>query len=139
MAAPMSLKIRPAIDGDLDLILHFIRALADYEKLSHEVKVDRDVLAAHLFGPAPKAEVLIGEIDGRPQGFALFFHNFSTFVGKPGIYLEDLFVTPAQRSKGFVNIVASFYIERTGLLPLIFDVNGLKYAVVLVLASRMLT
>jgi GNAT superfamily N-acetyltransferase len=96
----LSLSIRPAIEPDLDLIIGFIRALADYERLADEVHLDRDVLATHLFGSAPKAEVLIAERDGAPVGFALFFHNFSTFEGQPGIYLEDLFVSPEARGSG---------------------------------------
>jgi GNAT superfamily N-acetyltransferase len=96
----LSLSIRPAIEPDLDLIIGFIRALADYERLADEVHLDRDVLATHLFGSAPKAEVLIAERDGAPVGFALFFHNFSTFEGRPGIYLEDLFVSPEARGSG---------------------------------------
>ena len=84
----------------MPLIAELIRALADYEKLAHEVRFDPAVLAEHLFGPRPMAEVLIGEVDGVPQGFALFFHNFSTFEGKPGIYLEDLFVRPEARGAG---------------------------------------
>jgi GNAT superfamily N-acetyltransferase len=96
----MTLTIRPAVEADLDLIIAFIRALADYEKLADAVRLDRTLLGCHLFGERPMAEVLIGEIDGVPQGFALFFHNFSTFEGRPGIYLEDLFVTPEARGAG---------------------------------------
>jgi GNAT superfamily N-acetyltransferase len=96
----LSLSIRPAVEPDLDLIIGFIRALAAYERLADEVCLDRDVLATHLFGSAPKAEVLIAERDGAPVGFALFFHNFSTFEGRPGIYLEDLFVSPEARGSG---------------------------------------
>lgn len=95
----MSLQIRPATPADLPLIADLIRALADYEKLLHEVRFDDDTLRAKLFGPRPYAEVVIGEIDGQPQ-IALFFHNFSTFEGKPGIYLEDLFVRPEARGSG---------------------------------------
>jgi GNAT superfamily N-acetyltransferase len=94
------LVIREAGPADLPLIAGFIRALAEYEKLAHEVRFDEASLARHLFGPRPMAEVIIGEIGGTPQGFALFFHNFSTFEGKPGIYLEDLFVTPEARGGG---------------------------------------
>lgn len=93
-------SIREAVPADIDLIHGFIRALADYEKLAHEVRADRAVLAEHLFGARPMAEVLIAEHDGDPVGFALFFHNFSTFEGRPGIYLEDLFVTPEARGIG---------------------------------------
>lgn len=96
----MTLDIRPATPGDLDCIIGFIRALADYEKLAHEVRADREELARHLFGPRPMAEVLIAETDGAPIGFALFFHTFSTFEGKPGLYLEDLFVVPEARGSG---------------------------------------
>lgn len=96
----MSLSIRPAIAADISLIGQFIRDLAEYEKLSHAVRFDEAVMAQKLFGPRPYAEVLIGEIDGTPQGFALFFHNFSTFEGRPGIYLEDLFVRPEARGSG---------------------------------------
>ena len=96
----MSLSIRPATPDDLPLIAQLIRDLADYEKLAHEVRFDEAVLGAKLFGPRPYAEVVIGEIAGEAQGFALFFHNFSTFEGKPGIYLEDLFVRPAARGSG---------------------------------------
>ncbi len=96
----MTIAIRPATPADLPLIGQFIRDLAEYEKLSHEVRFDEAKLGANLFGPRPHAEVVIGELDGTPQGFALFFHNFSTFEGRPGIYLEDLFVRPAARGSG---------------------------------------
>jgi GNAT superfamily N-acetyltransferase len=96
----MTLSIRPATPADLSLIAQFIRDLAAYEKLAHEVRFDEAVLGDRLFGVRPYAEVLIGEIEGTPQGFALFFHNFSTFEGKPGIYLEDLFVRPEARGSG---------------------------------------
>jgi GNAT superfamily N-acetyltransferase len=100
----MTLSIRAAVAADLPLIAQFIRDLAAYEKLSHEVRFEEVVLGERLFGAnnghGPYAEVLIGEIDGAAQGFALFFHNFSTFEGKPGIYLEDLFVRPEARGSG---------------------------------------
>lgn len=96
----MTRAIRPATRADTSLIAQFIRDLAAYEKLSHEVRFDKAALGDRLFGPRPYAEVLIGEIDGAPQGFALFFHNFSTFEGRPGIYLEDLFVRPDARGSG---------------------------------------
>jgi GNAT superfamily N-acetyltransferase len=96
----VTLSIRPAIPADLPLIAGFIRDLAEYEKLSHEVRFDEAKLGENLFGARPYAEVVIGEIDGTPQGFALFFHNFSTFEGRPGIYLEDLFVRPEARGSG---------------------------------------
>lgn len=96
----MTLSIRSATSADLPLIAQFIRDLAEYEKLAHEVRFDETKLGEKLFGPRPYAEVLIGELDGSPQGFALFFHNFSTFEGRPGIYLEDLFVRPEARGSG---------------------------------------
>lgn len=96
----MTLSIRPATSADLPLIAQFIHDLAEYERLAHEVRFDEAVLGDRLFGARPYAEVLIGEIDGSPQGFALFFHNFSTFEGKPGVYLEDLFVRPEARGSG---------------------------------------
>lgn len=96
----MNLTIRPATRADLSLIAQFIRDLADYERLAHEVRFDEGALGDRLFGARPYAEVLIGEVDGVAQGFALFFHNFSTFEGKPGIYLEDLFVRSEARGSG---------------------------------------
>lgn len=100
----MNVTLRFATAADLPLIARLIRALADYEKLPHEVRFDEAVLGEKLFGRnnghGPYAEVLIGEVDGAAQGFALFFHNFSTFEGKPGIYLEDLFVQPEARGAG---------------------------------------
>lgn len=96
----MSITIRNASAGDVSLIYRFICELADYERLRHEVRADEETLARHLFGATPRAETLIGEIDGVPRGFALFFHNFSTFEGRPGIYLEDLYVEPAARGSG---------------------------------------
>lgn len=100
MTAQPGIAIRPAVPADAGLILAFIRELGEYERLSHEVVADEAGLAAQLFGERPRAEVLIAEVDGAAAGFALFFHNFSTFVGKPGLYLEDLFVRPAFRGHG---------------------------------------
>jgi len=96
----MANSIRPATPADLPLIAQFIRDLAAYERLSHEVRFDEATLGEYLFGARPMAEVAIGESDGTAQGFALFFHNFSTFEGRPGIYLEDLFVRPEARGSG---------------------------------------
>jgi GNAT superfamily N-acetyltransferase len=96
----MTVSIRSAEPADLDLIIGFIRALAEYERLADEVRLDPAILATHLFGPSPKAEVVIAESENAAVGFALFFHNFSTFEGKPGIYLEDLFVNPQARGSG---------------------------------------
>lgn len=96
----MTIAIRPATSDDLALIFRFICELAEYEKLRDAVYTDAAGLGVHLFGPRPMAEVLIGEIDGTARGFALFFHNFSTFEGRPGLYLEDLFVEPSARGSG---------------------------------------
>ena len=93
-------RIREATEDDVPLILSFIRELAEYEKLAHEVVATEDGLREGLFGERRYAEVLIAEHDGSPAGFALFFHNFSTFLGKPGIYLEDLYVNPVFRGTG---------------------------------------
>lgn len=94
------LSIRPATPGDVSLILQLIHELAEYEHLADTVKATADSLHLQLFGPQPAAEVLIGEVDGNAAGFALFFHNFSTFTGKRGLYLEDIFVRPAFRGAG---------------------------------------
>jgi GNAT superfamily N-acetyltransferase len=94
-------EIRPATEGDAPLILNFIKKLAVYEKLAHKVTADENILRETLFGERPYAEVVIGYHGGEPVGFALFFHNYSTFLGKPGVYLEDLFVDEEHRGKGF--------------------------------------
>ena len=96
----MPFRIRTASESDLPLILTFIRDLAIYEKLEHKVVATDEKLRATLFGNPRFAEVLIAEEDETPVGFALFFHNYSTFAGRPGIYLEDLYVRPAARGKG---------------------------------------
>lgn len=96
----MSLTIRFATIADVPLILQFIKELAEYEQLLHEVVATEETLRNSLFGPQAHAEVIIGSWDDKPVGFALFFHNFSTFLGKPGIYLEDLYVKPEARGLG---------------------------------------
>jgi len=93
-------SIREAKVADVPLILEFIRALAEYERLSHEVLADEAMLEGELFGKHPGAEVVIAEFQAAPVGFALFFHSFSTFVGRKGLYLEDLYVLPEMRGKG---------------------------------------
>lgn len=92
--------IRIATPADVSAIAMLIRALAEYEKLSHAVSLDESHLREHLFGTRRYAEVLIAEDADQTVGFALFFHNYSTFLGKPGIYLEDLFVLPELRGRG---------------------------------------
>lgn len=112
----MTLTIRPATPADLPLIAQLIRDLAEYERLACEVRFDPAVLGDKLFGPHPYAEVVIGELNRVPQGFALFFHNFSTFEGRPGIYLEDLFVRPEARGSGLgkalLSHLAALAVER---------------------------
>ena len=92
--------IRPAEESDVKLILQFIKGLGEYEKLSHEVIATEEKLRKTLF-KQKIAEVIIGELGGEPVGFALFFHNYSTFLGQAGIYLEDLYIIPEMRGKGF--------------------------------------
>ena len=98
--APTDLAIRIATAADVPHILRFIRALAVYEKLEGEVVADEAQLRATLFGARPAAEVLLAELAGAPVGFALFFPSYSTFLARPGLYLEDLFVDPAARGRG---------------------------------------
>lgn len=93
-------SLRPARVDDVPQILAMIRELAEFEKMSDEVVAEEDSLRRALFGDRPYAEVVMAEVEGSVQGFALFFHNFSTFMGRPGIYLEDLFVRPAARGHG---------------------------------------
>jgi len=97
---PHDIRIRPALSHDVPQVLAFIRELAVYERLEDQVVATEADLAAALFGARPYAEVVLGCLGETPVGFALFFHNFSTFLGKPGIYLEDLFVRPAARGLG---------------------------------------
>jgi GNAT superfamily N-acetyltransferase len=96
----MNITIRSAGPSDVPLILSFIRGLAEYERLVHEVTATEEGLRESLFGRTRGAEVLIAEADGEAAGFALFFHNFSTFIGRHGLYLEDLFVKPEWRGRG---------------------------------------
>jgi GNAT superfamily N-acetyltransferase len=94
--------LRRARQSDLDTIIDLIRGLAEYEREPDAVRLEREDLRRHLFGPRPYAEVIMAETAGGDTvGFALFFHNFSTWTGKPGIYLEDLFVRPEHRGKGY--------------------------------------
>ena len=96
----MTSVIRPATEADVPAIADLIRGLARYEKLEQDVTMTEELLAKSLFGPRPYAETLLAEESGKPIGFALFFHNFSTFLALPGIYLEDLFVVPEHRGRG---------------------------------------
>jgi GNAT superfamily N-acetyltransferase len=94
------ISIRPAAQTDVPQILAFIRELAEYERLAHAVAATVDDLRRNLFGPQPCAYVLLAYLDSAPVGFAVYFYNFSTFVGRPGLYLEDLYVRPAARGLG---------------------------------------
>jgi len=109
-------RIRPATPADVPLILDFIRELAEYEKAVEQAVATATNLHEDLFGPKPACESLIGEIDGSPLGFALFFHNYSTWIGRKGVYLEDLYVRPAARGKGLGELllrsVAQIAIDR---------------------------
>ena len=111
-----SITIRPATEHDVPLILELIQGLADYEKLRHEVVATESALRETLFGSQHFAEVLIGEWQGDPVGFALFFHNYSTFLARPGIYLEDLYVRPQMRGHGvgraLLSHLAAIAVER---------------------------
>lgn len=97
---PPELAIRAATAADCATILGFIRQLAEYERLAHQVVADEAQLRATLFGARPAAEVLLAELAGAPVGFALFFQSYSTFLARPGLYLEDLFVEPGARKRG---------------------------------------
>ncbi len=96
----MTISIRPAKLDDVPTIAVLIRALSQYEKLEHEVAMTEDKLHATMFGPRSYAEAVLAEEDGKAVGFALFFHNYSTFLAQPGLYLEDLYVPESQRGKG---------------------------------------
>ncbi len=98
--ADNSIAVRRAQQSDCPLILDFIKQLAHYEKLSDQVVASVDLLQQNLFGEKANAHVLIGEVNGEPKGFALYFYNFSTFLGRKGLYLEDLFVAPDARGVG---------------------------------------
>jgi GNAT superfamily N-acetyltransferase len=98
--SPTNLSIAPAAPDDVPTLMTLIRGLAEYEKLAHQLSMTPEALREHLFGPRPYAEVVIARVDGQPVGYALWFHTYSTFLVKPGLYLEDLFVVPEQRGRG---------------------------------------
>ena len=108
--------IRPAAPADVPAIADLIAELAEFENLTHMLQLTADKLHPHLFGPKPVVEALVGEIEGETVGFALFFTNFSTFLAKPGLYLEDLYVRPAHRrsglGKGLLQRLAQIAVER---------------------------
>ena len=128
MSIPISIdqfSLRMAETEDIPLILDFIRKLADYEQLSHEVVATEEDLEKHLFGQEKVAEVILGYEGEVPVGFALFFHNFSTFLGKPGIYLEDLFVLEEYRGKGYGKTLLTYLAK----LAMERDCGRLEWAV----------
>lgn len=94
------LTIRTATEADVSLLLEFIRAIAEYEKLLDQVTATEDSLRESLFGSRPVAEALLAEWENQPAAYAIYFHNFSTFTGRPGLYLEDIFVNPEFRQRG---------------------------------------
>jgi GNAT superfamily N-acetyltransferase len=121
----MSVVIREAEQSDVPVIADLIRGLARFEKLEDGVTMTEELLAKNLFGPRRYAETLIAEDGGSPVGFALFFHNFSTFLAKPGIYLEDLFVVPEQRGHG----IGRALLQRLAQIAVERDCGRLEWAV----------
>lgn len=117
--------IRAATADDIATILRFIRALAEFERLSHQVAADAAALTRNLFGPRAYAECLIAEADGVAAGFALYFHNFSTFAGKPGLYLEDIYVEPAFRGRG----IGRAFFRELATIALARDCGRLEWSV----------
>src|SRR5260370_13396274 len=113
-SAEVTTTLRTATRNDVPVIAELIRGLARFEKLEHEVVMTEALLDIGLFGDRPYAEVVLAEDDGRPVGFALFFHNFSTFLGRPGIYLEDLFVVPEHRGGGIGRILLAHLARLAG-------------------------
>ena len=118
-------EIAPAIEADVPQLLRFIRDLAVYEKLAHEVVATEEGLRRTLFGERRYAEALLARLDGTPVGFALYFHSYSTFLGKPGLYLEDLFVDPAHRGKG----IGKALLQRMAAIAVERDCGRLEWAV----------
>ncbi|HZQ35326.1 MAG TPA: GNAT family N-acetyltransferase [Dehalococcoidia bacterium] len=94
------MRIRPATVADVSLLVRLIRGLAEYERMLDECEANEAALREHLFGARPYAEALVAEVNGEPAGFALFFHTYSTFRARPGLWLEDIFVVPERRGQG---------------------------------------
>ncbi|MBY0355002.1 MAG: GNAT family N-acetyltransferase [Rickettsiales bacterium] len=107
-----TLNIRPCNESDVSTLMFFIRSLAEYEKLLHEVTVDEETLRSAFFGPQPKAYAVLAEQAGTAVGFAVYFHNFSTFLGQQGLYVEDLFVLPDYRGQGYGKMILSWLARR---------------------------
>jgi GNAT superfamily N-acetyltransferase len=108
-----TLRIVPATKADVPVILSLIKELAEYERLSHEVVATKEILEETLFGERRYAEVLLANLGNKPVGYALFFHSFSTFLGRPGIYLEDIYVKPEHRGSGIGKTLLS-HLARLG-------------------------
>ncbi len=112
----MEIRYRKAEKEDIHLIFNFIKELANYERMDHDMVTTEAVLAKSLFGEKPRAEVVFAIVDDQEVGFVLFFHNFSTFIGKPGLYIEDLYIKPGYRSvgvgKALIKYCAKIAIER---------------------------
>lgn len=121
----MSLHLRPATEADVPQIFRLIQALADYEQLSHEVVGTPELLREHLFGTPRYAEVILAEWSGKIAGFALFFSNYSTFLTKPGLYLEDLFVLPDYRRRG----IGTALLQHLGKLAIDRQAGRLEWSV----------
>jgi len=121
----MTVSVRAATENDVPLILELIEGLAEYEHLRHECVATQELLRATLFGARPSAEVVIAEWEGTPVGFALFFHNYSTFLARPGIYLEDLFVRPEHRGRG----VGRSLLQHLAALAVARECGRLEWAV----------
>lgn len=112
----MAFELRSPTEDEVHLVVGFIHELAEYEKLSHECLISEETLRESLFGSRPYAETLLAFLDDKPIGFCLFFHNYSTFLGKPGLYLEDLYIQPEYRNRGYGKLIlarlAAIAIER---------------------------
>ena len=112
----MAFELRSPTEDEVHLVVGFIHELAEYEKLSHECLISEETLRDSLFGSRPYAETLLAFLDDKPIGFCLFFHNYSTFLGKPGLYLEDLYIQPEYRNRGYGKLIlarlAAIAIER---------------------------
>ena len=121
----LDFEIRTAIATDVEDIFSLIQALAEYENLSHLVTGNSQELAKHLYGDHPCAEVIVAEVEGKIVGFALFFQNYSTFLTKPGIYLEDLFVLPEYRRRGIAKAILRYLAD----LAIARDVGRLEWSV----------
>jgi GNAT superfamily N-acetyltransferase len=121
----MSIDIREATPADIPVISELIRGLAKFERLEHQVTMTDERLRDGIFGQRPYCEVLIAEDGGRAAGFALFFHSFSTFLGLPGLYLEDLFVVPEHRRKG----IGRALLARLAAIAVERDCGRLEWAV----------